>query len=85
MKRYNPDIDSSDCYMGMNEHADGEFVKYEDIKHLIKKTNKEDYNAALCDIIDTYLYNAGAKQPTIDECFEKIIQLNERVENGNSL
>jgi hypothetical protein len=30
MKRYEVDVDSSNCFQGMNEDIDGEWVSYED-------------------------------------------------------
>ena len=35
-----------------------------------------DYMSALYEVIDKYLYDAGAKQPTIDRCFAEIQSLN---------
>ena len=34
------------------------------------------YASALYEIVDRHLYNAGAKQPTIDACVEEIQRLN---------
>ena len=39
-------------------------------------SHNSDYATALYEVIDKYLYDAGAKQPTIDKCFEEIQSLN---------
>jgi hypothetical protein len=36
VKRFEPSIDSSDCFMGMVEREDGDYVLYDDIKHLLE-------------------------------------------------
>ena len=40
-------------------------------------SHNSDYAAALYEIVDRYLYNSGAKQPTIDECIKEIQRLNQ--------
>jgi hypothetical protein len=41
-----------------------------------KLIRKEKYETTLYDIIDRYLYDWGAKQTTIDRCFNEILELN---------
>lgn len=36
LKRYNPEVDSSNCFMGMHERADGDWVDVEDVVELLK-------------------------------------------------
>lgn len=50
--------------------------RLERIEEVIGTSDNSEYEAALHEIIDRYLYNAGAKAPTIDACIKEIQRLN---------